>query len=715
MLDALARLIARRTRAILVLSLLVVAAAAALGGPVAGILDDDNDFDDPASEAVVARDRVAAATGASAAPDLIALVRLEGPVESPAAQARLRSVEQALGDDPAVARVVSFANTGERSLVSRDGRSSYLAATFRQGNGGEQAVRIQERLGRIGGVTVGGGELAGEQVGEQVSEDLAKAELLAFPILFLLSLLVFRGVVAALLPLATGLATIMVTFLVLRVINAQVTGLSIFALNLVIGLGLGLAIDYSLFVVSRFREELERDAERVAALRRTMATAGRTVLFSSVTVSAALASLIVFPQRFLYSMGIGGAVVALVAAVVSLTVLPALLAALGPRVNSLSPQRWRRAGQRDAAGVRAGFWYRLSRAVMRRPGRIAAATAALLIVLGLPFLGIRFTGVDAGVLPPERSARVVDDALRSEFPADRSTPVNVVLRAPGGDRAVVQAYARRLAALPGVAAVAPLEPPAAGLWRVDVVGEGRFLDEGAKDLVRAIRAAPAPFDVAVGGETAEFLDQQSSLIDHLPIALAILATTTLVILFLMTGSVVLPVKTLLMNVLTLSAAFGLLVLIFQDGRLEGVLDYTGQGALESTQPILLFAIAFGLSTDYGVFLLTRIKEARDAGASDDEAVAVGLERTGRIVTAAAALFCIAIGAFATSEIIFIKEVGVGTALAVIIDATLVRALLVPALMKLLGARNWWAPRPLARLHARFGLDEAGAGRSRAQA
>ena len=341
---------------------------------------------------------------------------------------------------------------------------------------------------------------------------------------------------------------------------------------------------------------------------------------------------------------------------------------------------------------------------MRRPGAIAAATAALLIVLGLPFTAIKFTGVDASVLGTSHSARVVDDALRAEFPPNRTSPVIVAARAPASASAEVAAYAQRLSEIPGVLAVQP--PQAAdGLWRIGVVAPGRRLDESAKATVRAVRAVPAPFPVQVGGSTAEFLDQQSALADRLPVALAILALTTLVILFLMTGSVVLPVKTLIMNLLTLSAAFGILKLIFQDGRLEGVLGYTSQGALESSQPILLFAIAFGLSTDYGVFLITRIKEARDGGLSNDEAVAVGLQRTGRIVTAAAILMCIAIGAFVTSEMIFIKQLGLGTALAVLIDATIVRALLVPSLMALLGEWNWWAPKPLARLHRRFGLSE----------
>ena len=384
--------------------------------------------------------------------------------------------------------------------------------------------------------------------------------------------------------------------------------MSIYALNLIVGLGLGLAIDYSLFVVSRFREELERQPDTSAALRRTLATAGRTVLFSSVTVAAALASLIVFPQRFLYSMGIGGAAVALMAALVSLTVLPALLAVLGPRVNALGLEALAKP-QRDAA---TGFWYRLSQAVMRRATPVAIGTSVLLIAMGIPFLRVEFTGVDASVLPKDASGRIVDDALKRDFPPVPSGAVFVAVR--GGERAAVEDYARRLARdrrrrggragrRPGRRAVAdrrrsPRAPCSAGprrTWCAPCATSRRR--SGAR----------------VGGQTAAFVDLQSSLAERLPIALAILCVTTLILLFLMTGSVVLPVKALIMNLLTLSAAFGLLVLIFQDGRFESLLDYTTQGALESTQPILLFAVAFGLSTDYGVFLLTRIKEAHDGG------------------------------------------------------------------------------------------------------
>ena len=695
--DRLARLIFRRRRLVLGFTVVFVLFAGAYGGPVVGLLDSDDDFEDHGSQSVLARAAVEQATGSSASPDMVVLVRLGAPVDSPQAEQKIARVAQELRHED-VAEVVAVRDGEPAELVSRDRQSTYLLATFRTGADDDAlAEELQARVEREPGVTAGGGQLAFTQVGEQVEEDLARAEMLAFPLLFLLSLVVFRSVVAALLPVLVGGTTIITTFVWMRLVN-EVEPMSVFAINLITGAGLGLAIDYSLFVVSRFREELATGADTAEALRRTMRTAGRTVVFSAVTVAAAMAALIVFDLRFLFSMGYGGVLVALTAALVSLTVLPAMLAVLGPRVNSLGLKRWKQSIERDAAHVQEGPWYRFSQWVMKRPGPIAALTAALLIAMGLPFLRIEFTGVDASVLPKDRSARVVQDALDTEFPPGRTSPIYVA--AETDDAAAVREWAETL---PGSAS-----PPqqADGIWRIDVVTGEAPLSEQAQRLVDEIRARGAPFDFLVGGETSSFMDQQTSLEESLPLALALLCGSTLLILFVMTGSVVLPVKALLMNLLTLSAAFGLLVLIFQDGRLEGLLAYDSQGALESTQPILLFCVAFGLSTDYGVFLLTRIKEARDSGLPDREAVAVGLERTGRIVTYAALLFCIAIGAFATSEVVFIKQLGVGTALAVLIDAFLVRALLVPSLMVLLGKWNWWAPRPLARLHARLGLAES---------
>jgi uncharacterized membrane protein YdfJ with MMPL/SSD domain len=703
MLDRIATLATRRARTIVALAVVAAVIAGALGGSVADRLGPYS-ADDPATETIKTENLVSKATGAHLDGAFVVLVRPGEPVRSPAGRRRVAEVAGEVRGTEGIARAVTPFDGGSPEMVSRDGRSAFIAGPMRHGAEREDVdKRLQRRLGDAPGVQLGGRGAAETKVNKIIEEDLRRAEMLAFPLLFLLSFWFFRSLVAAALPPLVGGLSIVFTFLGLRVVS-EFTDVSVFALNLVTGLGLGLAIDYSLFIVARYREEIAKTGPGRDALARTLGSAGRTVLFSSLTVAAALASLLVFPQRFLYSMGVGGLLVALIAAVVALIVLPAVLALLGDRVNSLAPRRLRQAAEAEARPATSGGWYRLSRFVQRRPGRVAVVTAILLVAMGTPFLGIRFTAVDATVLPKETEARKVDTALKTEFAPNQASPLVVV--AQTGDPAAARRLAARLKRDPAVRTVYPPQRLDRGLWRIDAIPRKGPLTGTSQDLLHRVRELPAAFPIGVSGETADFVDQKQSIRDHMPLVLSILAVTTLVILFAMTGSLILPVKALLMNVLTLSAAFGLLVLIFQDGRFEGLLGYTSQGALEFSQPLVLLAVAFGLSTDYGVFLLSRIKEARDRGASDSEAVAIGLERTGRIVTAAALLFTIAIGAFATSRIIFIKEVGIGTALAVLIDASIIRALLVPSLMQLLGRWNWWAPRPLRRLHERFGVSDA---------
>ncbi|TML36838.1 MAG: MMPL family transporter [Actinobacteria bacterium] len=705
MFDRLAGFAGRRARRIVIAAVVLAVVAGAIGSGVAKRLGPYS-AKDPASESIKATNRLTKATGLDQE-QVVALVRLRAPAGSPQGRAQIAQVARKLTSDRAIGRVVTpFTPSGSARMISRDGRLAFATAYLKNSVDAPKAVdRLKRLLAHTPDVRLGGSAAASRAANRIVSEDLKRAELLAFPLLFLLALWFFRSLVSAALPPLVGGLAIVISFLTLRGVS-EVMHLSVFALNLVTGLGLGLAIDYSLFIVSRYREEMAKAGPGRAALAATLRTAGRTVLFSSLTVAAALASLLVFPQRFLYSMGVGGTIVALIAAAVALLVLPAILALLGERVNALAPKRLHRAADADARPAAAGAWYRLSRFVMRRPGRIAIVTAAIMLTLGLPFLGAKFTTVDATVLPRAEQAHRVDEALQTRFTPNLTSPVTVVARTR--DAGAVRAFAQRLQRVRGVRAVNPLQPVGPGLWRIDAVPASRALSGASQRLVHRIRALHAPFARGVTGQSANFVDQKTSLASHMPVALGLLAITTLLILFAMTGSVVLPIKALVMNALTLSAAFGVLVFIFQDGRLEGLLGYSSQGALDSSQPLVLFAVAFGLSTDYGVFLLSRIKEARDRGASDSEAVAIGLERTGRIVTAAALLFCVAIGAFATSRIVFIKELGVGTAAAVAIDATLVRALLVPSLMELLGRANWWAPRPLRRLHARLGLREGDA-------
>jgi len=705
MFDALARLADGKARRVALLAVAFFLLAGALGGSVASRLDPYG-ADDPASETVKARESLEDAGLRS--PAVIAVVE-NAPVADPATRARVEALEDQVRRREDVVAVSGYYDTHSPAFVSRDGRSTYFAVSLAPT--GDKALQdagaaIADELAKQPGVIVGGRAVAQEQVNKQVEQDLRTAELLAFPLLFLLSLLFFRSLVASVLPLMIGGLAIVGTLLILR-IAAEFASISVFALNLTTGLGLGLAIDYSLFIVSRYREEIAKDGPGLAAMRRVLATAGRTVFFSSLTVAVALASLLVFPQRFLYSMGLGGSLVALFAALVALTVLPAVLTLLGHRVNAGAPRFLQRRAEADARPAESGFWYRLSRFVMRRPVPVATLSAAFLILLGLPFLGIKFNTVDPTVLPQSASARQAYDAISTEFPPYHDTPIWVDLE--GATPRQAAAFAARVGRVAGVAEVLPPQALSGRVTAIEAISANPLASAPSQDAVRAIRDLPTPAGTTarVTGASADFIDFQASLRSHLPIALAVIVVATLVILFLMTGSVVLPVKSLLMNLLNLSAVFGLLVLIFQDGRLEGLLGYTSPGAIDQTMPILIFAVAFGLSTDYAVFLLSRIKEARDGGASDSESVAIGLERTGRIVTAAALLFAVAMLAFATSKIVFIKENGVGTALAVLIDASIVRALLVPSLMQLLGKWNWWAPAPLRRLHARWGIAEGG--------
>ncbi len=568
MFDALARFADGKARRIGIFAILFFLVAGALGGSVASRLDPYG-ADDPATETVEARERLQNA--GLHVPAVLAVVQ-NAPVASAATRARVETLERSVRRHPGVESVTGYYDTHSPVFVSKDGRSTYFAVslkTFDDKKWQEEGADIADSLSGRPGVIVGGAAVAQEQVNKQVEKDLRTAEMLAFPLLFLLSFVFFRSLIASALPLMIGGLAIVGTFLILR-LASEVGSISIFALNLTTALGLGLAIDYSLFIVSRYREEIAKDGPGLAAMRRVLATAGRTVFFSSLTVSAALASLLVFPQRFLYSMGLGGALVALFAALISLTVLPAVLTLLGNRVNSLAPRFLQRRAEADTRPDEQGFWYRLSRFVMRRPVPVATVSAALLIAMGIPFFNIKFDTVDPTVLPTSASARQAYDAVSTEFPPYRETPIWVDVEG-GGPRAAAS-FAAQVRRLPGVAEVNPPLRLKGDVTALQVVSSHPFVSEASQTTVKQIRdLQPPPGATAlVGGATADFVDLQSSLVSHLPIVLAIIIIATLTILFLMTGSVILPIKSLLMNFLNLSAVFGLLVLIFQDGRLRGL-------------------------------------------------------------------------------------------------------------------------------------------------
>jgi uncharacterized membrane protein YdfJ with MMPL/SSD domain len=658
---------------------LVLVLGLVFGASASNTLSAHNDFSNPASQSTHAREAIERAIGAEPSASVLALVA------APAHSAQTAHAAVLLRSDPAVARLSG-------PIPSSDGASALLAATLRAGVDEHKAAEhVKSLFASDRALKLGGGTIAGREVGAQASKDLGLAEALAFPLIAILALLIFRDV-AALLPLAVGGTSVFVAFAALRAFNLALP-LSVFALNLVIGLGLGLAIDYSLFLVSRFREELGAGADTRAAMRTTMTTAGRTVAYSAVTVAIAMSALVVFPLRFLQSMGIGGAFTALIAAAVALTLLPALFVLLGGRLGRVRP-----------GPPREGRWYALARWVLRRPATVALVTAGAMVAIALPALRTHWNGVDAHVLPASASAHQVEDAIEREFPRVRSTPEFVALRADAGDGAAVRVYAAELTRIPGLAQVQLPRYLGRGTWQIEATPVGEAIAPPAQAVIVRMRALPACAGCGapeVGGAGAEFSGQRATIASSLPVAVAILAAGTLLVLWLMTGSVVLPVMALAMNALTVGAATGLLVLIFEDGRLQGLLNYGSQRGIEQSNYLVLAAIAFALSTDYGVFLLTRIKEAHDHGESERESIALGLQRTGRIVTAAAVLLAVAIGAFATSNVVFLKEIGVGAVAAVLLDAFVVRTLLVPALMGLLGRAAWYSPRVLRALHDRI--------------
>ena len=729
MLTRLGRFALRRRWAILAATLAAVALAGAFGGGAIGHLKSGG-FDDPAAESVKAAATLQDSFG-TGDPNLVLLVTARhGDVDDPAVARRGADLTRRLAAEPDLTQVASYWSLDAPSLRSEDGRQALVLGRV---TGDEEALDERARQltaaytadGPDVRVQVGGQIQVFREVGEQVERDLVRAEGIAVPVTLLLLVVVFSSAVAGMLPLAVGGFAIVGTLLLLRLLG-DLTDVSIYALNLTTALGLGLAIDYSLFIVSRYREELRAGREPGDALLVTMATAGRTVLFSAATVAVSLVALLVFPLYFLRSFGYAGIAVVALAAVGALVVLPALLAVLGRRVDRLRlPVRRRRAA--SAASAAGGFWHRLATGVMRRPLPIAAAVVALLLLLGAPFLGVRFGLPDDRVLPAGAASRQVADALRTGFAADESGALSVVATGigdPTGRLPDIDRYAAALSRLDDVRRVDGLSgsyadgrrlqgpaPAAArfatpdGTWLAVVPSVGSYSPQG-EDLVARVRALPAPFGVQVAGPAAQLVDTKASLAAHLPAAAAIIATVTFLLLFLMTGSVVVPIKALVLNLLSLTAVYGAMVFVFQDGHLADVLGFTATGTIDTSMPVLMFCIAFGLSMDYEVFLLSRIKEEHDRTGDTVAAVAVGLERSGRIVTAAAALLAIVFAAFATSRVSFLQLFGVGTALAVVVDATLIRALLVPAFMRLAGQANWWAPAPLRRLHRRVGLREA---------
>ena len=719
MLTRMAWLIVRHRRLVLAVSALFVVAAASVGSGAFGVLEDGG-FEDPEAESARAADALEGRFDAGA-PNLVLLTSSStGSVDDPAVAADGAALTETLAGWPGVSEVESYWSLGGApALRSADGDEALVLASV---TGDEDAIieEVRDALGGAQGVLdvkVGGREAVDNEITSTVESSLGRAELIAIPLTLIVLVFVFRSVIAASLPLLVGVMAITGTLLTLLVLGS-LTDVSIYSINLTTALGLGLAIDYSLFIVSRFREELRRGLTVPDAVVRSVETAGRTVVISALTVAVSLSALLIFPLYFLRSFAYAGIAVVVLAMLASIITLPALLAVLGHRVNSRRTRRSATVG----AEATSGFWHRVATAVMRRPLPIALGVTALLILLGAPFLRLSVGLPDERVLPETSEARQVSERIQTGFQGDSAETFPIVIE-QADDPAELAAYATDVSMIDGVARV---EGPDGVYQDGDVVveaapGSNRYASDGAawlavvpsvelqsgagEQLVEDIRAIDPGFDALVGGSAAQLLDTKHALLTRLPWALAIIAVTTLVLLFLMTGSVLIPIKALLLNLLSLTATFGAMVWVFQDGNLSGLLGFTATGRIDSSMPILMFCIAFGLSMDYEVFLLSRIKEEYDRTGRNAASVALGLERTGRIVSAAAALLAITFVAFGTADVSFLKLFGVGLALAVVLDATIIRGLLVPAFMRLAGPANWWTPAPLRRFHRRFGISE----------
>lgn len=725
MLNRLALFTVRRRRWVLSLTVIFIVVASVFGTGAFGVLKSEG-FNDPSSESVKAETLLDENFGGGE-PNIVLVLSANGQnVDSPSLTSQGQALTKQLASISGVDQVLSYWSTGNApTLRSADSESALIVARLDGEDEfvDQQLALVKEQLTGSQGdfnVVLGGSDAVFADIGSTIESDLLRAELIAIPLTLLLLLFVFRSVIAALLPLFVGVTAIFGTLLSLFIIGS-VTDVSIYAVNLTTALGLGLAIDYSLFIVSRFREELQAGRTNEAAVVRTIETAGKTILISALTVAVSLSALLVFPLYFLRSFAYAGIAVVLLALAGSILSLPALLAVLGQRVNSL------RIGKRRVERAESeGAWHRIATFVMRRPIPIATAGVVFLVLLGLPFLRANFGIPDDRVLPTSAQSRQASEILRAEFSGNNAEGFGVV--ASGVSANQIDEIAATAAAISSLTGVDRVECAAGTFANGESLTSGeadaRFLatngnsitwmsvvpdfpvasPEGEK-LVTEIRDLDLPIDVAVEGQAAGLVDSKAAIGRSLPWAIAIIIIATFVLLFMMAGSLLVPLKALILNFLSLTATFGAMVWIFQDGNLSDPLGFTATGTIDISMPILMFCIAFGLSMDYEVFLLSRIKEEYDRVGDNESSVALGLERTGKIITAAALLLSITFFAFGTSDVSFIKMFGIGLGLAVLMDATIVRAFLVPAFMKLAGNANWWAPRPLRRFHDRFGLKE----------
>ena len=713
MLTRLATFAVRRPKVVLFAVLALFGISIVFGASVSDKLGVGG-FTDPASESTQADEFLNQTFGTN--PNLvIQVVARDGTVDNPDVAAAADRVRQLVEAEPIAKVVNSYTSDSAADLRSRDGDSGLILVHV-GGTADEAAAaagRIIESLPSDDpAVEVRAGGALGMQheIRDKVEQDLVISEAIALPITLAVLVIVFGGLVAAFLPLVVGITSIVTTLLVLLVMTT-VTDVSVHALTVATAFGLGLSIDFGLLMVSRFREERDTGKDHQSAVIATVTTAGRTIIFSAATVTLAMTGLLVFPTYFLRSVGITASAVVILSAFSAIVVLPALLALLGKRIDALAVVRRKVPLSADSA-----FWRRCAQAVTRRPLWYALPVVAVLLGLGIPFLGVKLATPDERALPSDSPSRLVTESLREDYPVDVSQAITLVART---DADALSELAPTVSAMDGVVRVeGPLgryengqrvvgQPPASpqsGASYASVYLSVPAQSDAAQQLVHDIRAKITDHQVEVGGPSATLIDSRAAIADRLPLAIALIAVSTFVLLFLFTGSIVVPIKALVLNLLVLSAVLGTMVWIFQDGHLASLLGIT-PAPLNLSMVVMLCCIAFSLSVDYEIFLLSRIKEARDSGLSNNDATVVGLGRVGRIITSAAVLLTITLVSFANG-LSFMKMFGIGTALAVVIDATLIRGVVVPAFLRVAGDLNWWAPRPLKWLHARIGFSEA---------
>ena len=694
MLASVARFCVRYRRWMLVAWVLLFVAGVVIGGQVFSRLKDTNGGSSESARGAAILDKAA-----TMGPGAVVLVQ-GPPVGAAGTRAAVQALTARLERVPLVTGAVNAYTSPDPMLRARGGHASLIVVSVRKSNDMMAQTMAVDRMraaahGAVPGAQVAvGGDLAvmrDNMVAEQ--GDLLRGELIALPILLVALFFIFRGWRAALLPVFAALATTAGALLLLLGMT-HLTDVATYATDVITLFGLALAVDYSLLMVNRFREARAAGAGITGAVEHTAASAGRTVTFSALTVAASLAGLFAFANPVFTTVALSGIATVLIALATALTLIPALLAAWGPKLKT---------AHRQSAGD--GFFGRLARRVQSRPVLAAAGVTGLLLAAAIPFLHAAYGLGDPRTLPQDSQSRQVALDLAARFPGMRADPIQVVAAIPASDPRLA-AYAAQLARRPGVAAVSLEHGLRGNASAIDVTPAGLSQGPVAQHLVTALRAHRAAFHTWVTGPAAGLADFRSEITQRLPYALALIALATFVLLFLMTGSVLIPVKALVMNTLSLGAVFGALVWIFQDGHLAHALGFTAFGAIEMWVPVIVFVFAFGLSMDYEVFLLSRIKECHDEGCDTNTAVANGLQRSGRIITSAAFLVMIVFLGFAAGHTLGIKEFGLALAIAVAVDATLVRCLLVPATMTLLGEANWWAPAPLRRLHHRLGLHEA---------